>query len=153
MSLPIDVAEALKTAVNGGEFSAAFEAVRAYAPRFDLAELADLHVTVVPRGVALSVAARKLSQTDVQVDLAVQKKLSADSAANPALELAELDALMDLSQEIGEFVARLGRLEIPGGVAVWTATENAPVYAIEHLREFRQFTGVLTFTFRAMRAT
>jgi hypothetical protein len=30
-------------------------------------------------------------------------------------------------------------------------TENVPVYAPEHLEEYRQFTSVLTLTFRVVR--
>ncbi len=35
--------------------------------------------------------------------------------------------------------------------AAWLKTENQPVYAQEHLQELRQFTSILTFTFRVMR--
>ena len=35
--------------------------------------------------------------------------------------------------------------------AVWVKTENEPLYAQEHMDQLRQFTSVLTFTFRMMR--
>ena len=35
--------------------------------------------------------------------------------------------------------------------AVWVKTENAPVYAVEHLDQLAQFTSVLTLTFRVIR--
>ena len=35
--------------------------------------------------------------------------------------------------------------------AVWVKTEHEPIYAQEHLDQMRQFTSVLTLTFRVMR--
>lgn len=77
----------------------------------------------------------------MQIDVAVQKKLV--SGTN-----AELDPLMDLVQEIGDFFRSRRLTAMP--TAAWIKTENAPVYAQEHLHELRQFTSVLTFTFRVM---
>jgi hypothetical protein len=35
--------------------------------------------------------------------------------------------------------------------AVWVGCENSPLYSPEHMKELRQFTGVLTLTFRVLR--
>ena len=140
MPTVVEVAEAVKTALNAGAFSMPFTAERRYLPRFELEEMEELHVTVVPKGVELVQASRGRSQTDVKVDVAVQKKLEAADAA-------ELDPLMALVEEIAEhFKAR----RLPGmPQAVWLKTENVPVYSQEHMQELRQFTSVVTFTFRA----
>jgi hypothetical protein len=56
---------------------------------------------------------------------------------------------MALVEEIADFF-RLRRLtSYPD--AIWVRTDNVPVYAPEHLEEFRQFTSVLTLTFRVVR--
>jgi len=96
-------------------------------------------VTVVPKGVELTTAGRGLAQSDLQIDIGVQKKLT--TADN-----AEIDALMGLAQEIVEFIRATGRF----GGASWMKTENTPVYSQEHLSELRQFTSVLTLTLRVM---
>ncbi len=141
MALIADIAEAVVTALNGHTFSQPFTAARAYRPVFDLKDMTDLHVTVVPKGVELTTAGRGLAQSDVQIDIGVQKKLAVG-------DNAEIDALMPLVQEIAEFIRATGRF----GDATWVKTENTPIYSQEHLAELRQFTSVLTLTLRVMTA-
>jgi len=137
-----DIADAVVTELNDGEFSQEFTAVRAYRPEFELPEMKDLHVTVVPRGVAITSLGRGVNQHDYQIDVAVQKKLAAEDSA-------ELDPLMALVEEIADFF-RLRRLSAYTDAA-WVKTENDPVYSQEHLGEMRQLTSVLTLTFRVAR--
>ncbi|GMV98444.1 MAG: hypothetical protein AMXMBFR83_27940 [Phycisphaerae bacterium] len=141
MALIADIAEAIVTALNGHTFSQPFTAARAYRPVFDLKDLEDLHVTVVPKGVELSTAGRGLAQSDLEIHIGVQKKLASSDSA-------EIDALLGLAQEIAEFIRTTGRF----GDAAWVKTENTPIYSAEHLGELRQFTSVLTLTLRVMTA-
>lgn len=141
MSLPADVAAAVVTELNAATFSQAFEAARNYVPSFDRAELKTLHVTVVPKKIEITSLTRSSNQYDVGIDVAVQKKLNTD-------DNAEIDPLMQLVEEIGEFF-RLRRLA--SIAATWIKTENAPIYALEHLDQKRVFTSVLTLTFRIAR--
>ena len=104
----------------------------------------DLHVSVVPRGVELSIASRSLLQHDVQIDVAVQKKLPADTSNDQAVT----DELMGLVQEIADFLRNVGHF----GDAQWVKTENKPVYSSEHLEQLRQFSSVLILTLRMLRA-
>ena len=142
MSMIIDIAEAVKDSLNGATFSQAFTAERRYQPLFELKDMKDLHVTVVPSGVASVTLGRGRAQHDIRIDVAVQKKLGKGDAA-------ELDPLMTLVDEIAERF-RSKRLEGYSN-AVWVKTENAPIYAQEHMDELRQFTSLLTFTFRVMK--
>jgi hypothetical protein len=141
MALIADIADAVVTALNGHTFSQPFTAARAYRPVFDLKDMTDLHVTVVPKGVELTTAGRGLAQSDVQIDIGVQKKLASG-------DNAEIDPLLGLVQEIAEFIRATGRF----GDAAWVKTENTPIYSQEHLGELRQFTSVLTLTLRVMTA-
>jgi len=50
VSVITDIAEAVKDALNGQDFSQAFTAERHYQPLFELKDMKTLHVTVVPRG-------------------------------------------------------------------------------------------------------
>jgi len=142
MALVTDVADAVVAELNATTFSQPFEAKRAYLPQFDLAEMKDLHVTVVPKAVTIQPGSRSQNQHEVAIDVAVQKKL--DQADN-----TEIDALMGLVDEIADRF-RLKRLDSYPN-AVWMKTEQEPIYSQEHLDQMRQFTSVLTFTFRLLR--
>lgn len=134
-----NVAQAVADALNGQEFSVPFTTERVAIPEFDLAAMQELHVTVVPRQVDSEVLDRGRDAHDVKVDVAVQKKVA--SIANE-----EIDPLLALVQEVADF---LNRRNLDN--AVWKKTENNPVYSPEHLREMRQFTSVLTITYRVVR--
>lgn len=136
------VADAVVAALNAAALSLPFTAERHYQPVFDLAEMKDLHVTVVPRGVEVSQTARGKGTFDYKVDVAVQKKFEKGDAA-------ELDPLMELVGEVAEMFRAKRLEEFPE--AVWVKTEHAPVYAQEHMQELRQFTSVMTLTFRVVR--
>ncbi len=142
MALIVDIADAVVVELNAGEFTQTFTARRLYRPQFDLVEMVDLHVTVVPKGIEIGIASRSGVQCDVSVDVAVQKKLQTEDAA-------EIDPLMNLVEEIADFFRQRKLSQYPR--ASWIATANEPVYSPGHLEELRQFTSVLTVTFRVMR--
>lgn len=139
MALIADIADAVVDALNGQTFSQPVTAERAYRAAFDLQEMKDLHVTVVPKGLELITAGRGVAQSDVQIDIGVQKKLATGDDA-------EIDELMGLVEEIAEFVRTTRQF----GDAAWVKTENSPIYSQEHLGELRQFTSVLTLTLRVL---
>ena len=141
MSLIVDIADALATALNGKEFSMEFEAARDYRPVLELQDMKTLRVSVVPKGVTMAPADRSRVQHEVEVDVLVQKKLEAGDAT-------ELDALMSLVEEIAGFL-KFKRLESAG--ALWLKTANDPIFAPDHIDQFRQFTSVLTVTYRVVR--
>ena len=142
MSLVIHVADAVVTVLKADPLK--LDAVRAYRPEFDLAELKTLRVSVVPRGIEITSLGRNTNQHDVSVDVGVQQKV--DSANNTAL-----DNLMTLVEKIADQL-RLKRLELPGGgSAIWIKTANEPIYSPDHLQTKQVFTSVLTFTYRIAR--
>jgi hypothetical protein len=55
----------------------------------------------------MSIVSRGLAQDDVQIDVVVQRKLPA--ALGPAGDVAEMDPLMLLVEEIGDYLAALPR--------------------------------------------
>jgi hypothetical protein len=136
------LADAVVGSINGADLSHDFTAVRTYLPVFDLAQMKDLHVTVVPKAVTSEAGDRSRGQFDYEIDVAVQKKLQ-------TTENDEIDELMGLVEEIAD-IFRSKRLEGYTS-AICVKTENEPVYAQEHLDQLRQFTSVLTLTFRLMR--
>jgi hypothetical protein len=142
MSVITDVADAIVAELNAAELGQTIHAVRAYLPQYKLSEMQNLHVTVVPKGIVLANPDRSRSQSDYSIDVAVQKKFSTGSNA-------ELDSLLELVQEIIQLFRTKQRLDsFPN--AFWLKTEVPVLYAPEHMEQLRQFTCVLTLTYRVV---
>jgi hypothetical protein len=145
----IDIADAVVAALNAaanpdppvGEpaFSQPFTAVRKVLPAYELADLAGVHVTVVPKGVDVTGASRSACQHDFQVDVGVQRKLGTDLEGETAAMLVLVDG-------IATFLRRRAM-----AAAAWVRSANEPVYSPDHLAEKRLFTSVLTVTYRVMK--
>ncbi|MFB3894445.1 MAG: hypothetical protein ACE15C_20785 [Phycisphaerae bacterium] len=143
MPVITDIADAVAAELNGNDFGTPLAAVRSTKPpEFELADMKDLRVTVVPRGWDSQTATRAAAQCDYQIDIGVQKKVA--SGDNP-----ELDALVGLVERIADHFRTHRLTAMPS--AVWVRNENVPLYAPEHMKELRQFTSVLTLTFRVLR--
>ena len=142
MAILNDIASAVAGELAAHGFSLPFAIRRAYLPVYDLKDMADLHITVVPKGITVEPAGRNVSQYDYSVDVGVQKRLS-------STESSEIDPLTALSEEIADFF-RLRRLAACPE-AIWVKTEHKYLFAPEHLDPLRQFTGVITLTFRVIR--
>ncbi len=144
MSTITSIADAVTDRLNAGSFSQAFTAERHYQPQFDLADLETLRVSVVPRSLSISGSSRRQSQYDALIDIGIQKRLIADGD-----EKAQVDALLDLVEEIADHL-RFERLATMPE-AVWVGLAHEPVIAAEHLEQHRQFTSLLTATYRVLR--
>lgn len=142
MSAIVNIADAVVAELNASGLLPGVTVQRHYRPTFDLEEMKDLHVTVVPRGVEMSGASRSMVQSDVQIDIGVQKKPT-------EVNLVELDGLMALVEQIADHLR--GRRLAGAPEASWVKTENNPIFAAEHLEQLRQFTSVLTVTYRVLR--
>jgi hypothetical protein len=138
----VEIADALVAALNAQSWTPSFQAERAYQPSFELKELKTLKVTVVPKGVTITQITREKASHDYQVDVGVQKKFQKGDAV-------ELDPLMQLVQDLAN-IFRAKRLT---GMlaAMWLKSEISPLYSPEHMEQYRQFTSVVTFTFRVVR--
>ena len=141
MATIIDIANAVVSQLNGASLSQPLSAERHYQPRFDLEEMTDLHVSVVPRSLSSRALDRNRHSFDYQVDVAIQQKTDVSEG--------ELDPLMSLVEEIADHL-RNNRLTDHPDARV-TGISNDPVYSPEHLEELRQFTSVLTLTYRVGR--
>lgn len=134
-----DIAAALVADLNATPFSRPFTAERAYLPLYDLGEMATLRVTVVAAGRTVKPASRAHLEVEHRIELAVQQKLTGDG-------LADCDPLLALVEELADHLSghRLGAAP----AAIWVKTEHAPLIAAEHLSDLRQFTSLLTVTYR-----
>lgn len=148
MSLVTDIADAIAAELNAAPadtFDPAFTAVRRVLPAFELADLAELKVTVVPKSVQITGSTRAASQYEIAVDIGVQKKVPSGDTDLDSF-VATLGTLVD---QIADYLRRRPLSAAP--FAVWVSIANEPVYAPEHLDQERVFTSVLTVTYRAMR--
>ena len=144
MALIIDIADAVAAELNAapaGSFTPAFTAVRRVLPAFELSELSELRVSVVPKGVDISGSSRSTCLVDCQVDIGVQQKLGGDLDAGVA-------ALCGLVETIAAYLRRRPLTGAPH--TAWVRTQSDPVYAPDHLAQQRTFTSVLTITYRSV---
>ena len=141
MAVITDIADAVVAEMNGHTFSQPFTAVRTYDTTLALEDAGTLHVTVVPKALTEEVASRTADQVDYVIDVGVRKKPA--SVSN-----AEMDPLVSLVEEIRTFFRRRRLAAYPGAMCIRTPIE--PVFAPEHLREYGQFTSILSLTFRVV---
>ena len=132
----IALADAVTVAINTGSFSVPVAAQRLLLPEFELADLAQLKVTVVPKSVDITALTRQTMVYEVSIDVGVQKKLSGEVDT-------ELPGLLTLVEEINVFLRKR-----PISGAVWTKSSIDPIYAREHLSQSRVFTSVITITYK-----
>lgn len=141
MAVILDIADSVVAQLNGTTFSQPVTAERHYQPKFELSEMTDLKVSVVPRSLASKTLDRNRDSFDYQIDVAVQQKTD--------MSQASLDALMTLVEEIADHFRTQPLASYPN--ARCTEVKNELVYSLEHLDEFRQFTSVITLTYRVWR--
>jgi len=142
MSVLLLIADAVVESLNAASLSQELTAKRHYQPVFDLPDMADLHVSVVPKGIEVLASSRNQNQHDYAIDIGIQQKVADDN---------EADGLMTLAEEIADHF-RLSRLPIDGfGSVPVLKVETNPIFAPEHLAEKRVFTSIITLTFRVLR--
>ncbi len=141
MSIVTDVADAVAEELNAGSFSQAFTAARLVLPRFELKDLTELKVSVVPRTLDISGATRAACQYAAGVDIGIQKKVQDIEAGTD-----ELGLLVD---EITDFLRQRPLASTPW--AIGARTQNDPVYDPGHLDQHRVFTSVLSVTYKMLR--
>ena len=103
MTTVLQVADSVTAQLNAAEFDFEFVAERMYVPNFDLEDMKELRVTVVPRDVELFPHDRAHNKYHCRVDVAVQKKFSKGTNE-------EIDPLVDLVEKIADEF-RLKRLD------------------------------------------
>jgi hypothetical protein len=145
MGLIIDIADAVAGELNAappGTFSAPFTALRRVLPQFDLPDLAQLKVVVVPKSILATASTRSATLLDATIDIGVIRKLGQDLDS----EVADLSDLVD---QIGTYLRQRPLAGAPA--AVWVRMQNDPVYAPDHLAEQRTFMSVLGVVYRVLR--
>lgn len=135
------VAQSIVESLNGASFSVAFTATRSFKPAFDLQDLAELHVTVVPQSITPTAAIRDARQNDIVIDIGVQERVNPD-------DLDAMDALLELVAEIDQHLRRKPMAAAGDSQAAWLKSETQLVHA--HLAQHRTFTAVIRLTYRTI---
>ena len=134
-----EITQAVVEELNSESWSLPFAARRLYRPRFEPADLKTLQVSVVPRSLTIEADSRGDDNRQYQIDLAIQQKLTTESAE-------EIEPLLALADEIVRHFKLRRLTAMPGALCV--KIEHDPIYAVEHLDELRCFTSILTLSFR-----
>ena len=138
-STVIQIADSVVAEINAGDFSKkSLSAQRLYVPNFDLEDMKELRVTVVPCEVEYLPLDRVSNKYHATIDVAIQKKFSKGDAK-------EIDPLVMFVEELADYF-RLKRLN-SYVAARCIKVENAVLYSTEHWTQFNQFTSLLTLTF------
>lgn len=136
-AVAIEIADAIVTELNAGAFSQAVHATRRYLPVVDLTDLNTVALQVVPATEVITLSSRSTNEHEYGTDIAIQKKLQQEEET----EATELDGLMQLVQEIADYMTRRNVAN-----ASWTNTARTVLYSPEHLDERRTFTAVVRVT-------
>jgi hypothetical protein len=134
----IQIADSVVAEINAAELSKKVTAARLYVPNFDLEDMKELRVSIVPREVEYLPLDRATNKYHATIDVAVQKKFSKGDAK-------EIDPLVHFVEEIADYF-RLKRLN-SYVAARCIKVENAVLYSTEHWTQLNQFTSLLSLTF------
>ena len=140
MSTLVSIADAVAESLNSGPWG--LEAERHYRPAFDLENLDELRVSVVPRSQSIQPASRSATDFEVQIDIGIQQRIQAEGIGVP-------DAILSLVEAIADHL-RFDRLEAMPE-AVWVGSTHEPVFVPELYDQHRVFTSVLTVSYRVRR--
>ena len=141
----IQLANAVVSDLNAHAFSQNFTATRAYLPRFDLEGGTGLQVSVVPKTDVRQPATRAEDECTETIDIGVMQRL----AKTGAEEIAEVDGLMGLCEEVKTFLSRRRPAAMPEAVCV--EVKHEPIYSVEDLNENRLFLSVISAVFHTNR--
>ena len=116
-----------------------FTAVMSLFPFYELKDLADLKVTVVPKSVDIQPFTRNASEFDYQIDIAFQKAVA--SAAD-----AEIGTLSDLVLN----TAKSFRGKVYSSLNAVCSKIGVLLYSAEHIQPPSVFTSVITLNFKVI---
>ncbi len=149
----VDAAEAVKTGLNSASLSQSFRAERSYADwDMELEDIDTLRVDVVPVAHEDSdLADRGHIAYECAIDVGIRKRFSQDDQAmSGRVATDEVDALVLLVEDVVELFAGKVLTDFTSGI--WHEAEVRASFNRAHLRELRQFTGIVRLPFDVEKA-
>ncbi len=137
----LQLSKELAAVLNGGQFSQEFTAAARALPEYDLAQLKNLTISIVPKSAEIVNLTRAVTSLEIEVDIAVQRKVSKDLDG-------DVEELLKLVSELVKFVNRKNISD-----AKFKKIVNEPIYSSEHLNEKRLFTSLITVTYSRILTT
>ncbi len=137
----LDIAEAVAHQLSSSELCVPFVASTSLRPVYTLEELGTIRVTAVPKAMEMTSLSRETSQFDFTIDVGIQRQVVPEDAE-------DLRPLVALTTEIFTLLQGRPLLDYPEAVVV--KVTNDPIYIPTHLDTLRQYTSVVTITFRLM---
>lgn len=150
MSVLHDTANDVKDLLETADLSKSLTARLVYDTELPLEDEDELHVDIVPAGLVCQADSRASLAYDVYVDVAVRFKFgTSEQETDGAIAVEEIDGYIELLEEIGELLADPDNRMLPGDAKpVWIGNEIRAPWVPQHLREFRQYTGIMRSTYR-----
>lgn len=148
MSVLIDIAEAVKSALNAASLSQSFTAERLYVPVYSTIDMAGLKVSVVPASDESERLSRASTLCTYRVDVGVQKRIGTGAMTEAEIRAA-CDPLMTLAEEIGDLFD--GEPLAGYTAAKCTETATRVIYMPQMIDTHRVFLSVVSLTFQVVR--
>lgn len=151
-SLDVKLAKAILTSLQSaatGTFCQAFTANRSYGIVVELGAASGVLVTISPMTIDDDRDSSDDISHEIGVSIGVQKKLANGAAG--AAQLAEIDGLRLLTEQIKAWFEDFSRLELPNaeGMAFLRA-ENKPAYSASRLRRETLYLSIVTLTYQVV---
>ena len=153
-SVLLSVVDALVTTLNAATWSGPdFVARRSFADVFDEelagqdADAIQVDVIVPEAYDEVTLDTRAAVRRVVTIDIVIRRKFAADQydVATNEIDPEKLAELVELG-ELLSLEATYARMNA-STEAAWVSSEHDPIYRRDHLRQMRQFTGVVAITF------
>ncbi|MBI9017367.1 MAG: hypothetical protein JEZ07_08925 [Phycisphaerae bacterium] len=140
-ALVIQVADAVTAALNIIEYEIDFIAQRMLVPKFQLGDLKNLKVAVVPTAIESEQLTRSQQERNFSIDIGIQKLITDDN---------EVENLLKLVEEISNSFISTGISLDDGQNLLWYKTTNDPIYDADMLRDNKVFMSLLTVEYKAL---
>lgn len=150
MSTLHDTADAVKTLLDGATLSKAFDPRFVYDTNLPLEDADQLHVDIVAAGLACTADSRVSLRYEVAIDIAVRYRFGTieQDAVDGSIAVDEIKPYADLLEEIGELLADPDNRKLTDQtVATWVGNEIRFPWVPDHLRQNRQYTGIIRATY------
>jgi len=145
-----DTADAVKELIDAGAYSKDFDIELAYDTELLLEDAGTLQVIVVAAGLEVSVDSRYSLAYECSIDIAVRYRFGTDETDDDGkVNHNEVEAYLNLLEEIGEHLADPdNRVPSRKTLASWIGNDIRMPYVPDHIRNQRQYTGILRARYR-----
>lgn len=149
MSTLHDTAAAVKTLLDGASLSKAFDPRFVYDTNLPLEDADTLHVDIVASGLSCVPDSRISLRYEALLDIAVRYRFGTiEQSSDGSIDVDEIQPYVALLEEIGELLADPDNRKLATQtLATWIGTEIRFPWVPEHLRQNRQYTGILRATY------